>query len=253
MRLGTLGSSFLYFHVIGSTNDVAAALAARGSECEGAIVVADAQTAGRGRRGRQWFSPPGSGLYVSIVLMPGRARHQPARATMLLTLSAGVALAEAVETATALRVDLKWPNDLFFSRRKVSGILAEATAVDHAPQPVVLGYGINISPMAYPPALRERATSLETEAGHPVDRALVFVETLAAVAQRYEDLLAGRFDAILDAWRLRAPSAVGARVSWAGTAGQVTGVTAGIDDDGALRVNVDGRMERIVAGEITWQ
>ena len=170
--------------------------------------MADEQTAGRGRRGREWFSPPGSGLYVSIVLTPGRARHQPARATMLLTLAAGVALAEAVETATALRVDLKWPNDLFVARRKLAGILAEAAGVERAPQPVVLGYGINISPMAYPPELRDRATSLESEAGRPVDRALVLVETLAAVARRYDDLLDGRFDAILDAWRLRAPAAL---------------------------------------------
>jgi BirA family biotin operon repressor/biotin-[acetyl-CoA-carboxylase] ligase len=106
--------------------------------------------------------------------------------------------------------------------------------------------------MAYPPALRDRATSLETEAGHPVDRALVLVESLAAMARRYDELLDGRFDAILDAWRLRAPSAVGARVTWTGTAGPVAGVTAGVDDDGALRVSVDGRVERIVAGEITW-
>ena len=252
VRLGLLASTVLYFPVIGSTNDVAAAVAARGGGCEGVVVVADEQTAGRGRRGREWFSPPGSGLYVSIVLMPGRARHQPARATMLLTLSAGVALAEAVETATALRVDLKWPNDLFVARRKLAGILAEAAGVERAPQPVVLGYGINISPMAYPPALRDRATSLETEAGHPVDRTLVLVESLAAVARRYDELLDGRFDAILDAWRLRAPSAVGARVTWAGTAGPVAGVTMGVDDDGALRVSVDGRVERIVAGEITW-
>jgi BirA family biotin operon repressor/biotin-[acetyl-CoA-carboxylase] ligase len=251
-RLGRLGSTVLYFRVIGSTNDVAAALASRGGECEGAIVVADAQTAGRGRRGREWFSPSGSGLYVSVVLMPGRARHQPARATMLLTLSAGVALAEAVETTTALRADLKWPNDLFLSGRKLAGILAEAAAADTAPQPVVLGYGINIRPAAYPPGVRDRATSLETEAGRPVDRALVLVESLAAVARRYEELLAGRFDAILDAWRLRASSAVGARVTWAGTLGPVVGITAGVDDDGALRVSVEGRIERIVAGEITW-
>jgi BirA family biotin operon repressor/biotin-[acetyl-CoA-carboxylase] ligase len=251
-RLGPLGSTVRYFDVIGSTNDVASALASRRDECEGAIVVAGAQTAGRGRRGREWFSPPGSGLYVSIVLMPGRARYQPARATMLLTLSAGVALAEAVEAATALRVDLKWPNDLFLSGRKLAGILAEAVAVDRPPQPIVLGYGINISPTAYPPWLRNRATSLETEAGHPVDRALVLVESLAAVARRYEELLVGRFDAILDAWRLRAPAAVGAHVTWAGTAGPLAGVTAGVDDDGALRVSVDGRIERIVAGEITW-
>jgi BirA family biotin operon repressor/biotin-[acetyl-CoA-carboxylase] ligase len=171
---------------------------------------------------------------------------------MLLTLSAGVALAEAIETATALRVDLKWPNDLLFSGRKLAGILAETAGVDREPQPIVLGYGINISPTAYPPALRDRATSLETETGHPVDRTLVLVESLAAMARRYDELLDGRFDAILDAWRRRAASAVGARVICAGAAGQVAGITAGVDDDGALRVNVGGRVERIVAGEITW-
>ena len=85
------------------------------------------QTAGRGRRGHTWFSPPGSGLYVSVVLMPARARVDPMRATTLLTLAAGVALAEAVEAATGLRVDIKWPNDLLVGRRKLAGILAEAS------------------------------------------------------------------------------------------------------------------------------
>ena len=95
-----------YFHEIGSTNDVALALAAQGDR-DGAIVIADEQTAGRGRRGRAWFSPAGSGLYVSVVLAPGRARSDPARATTLLTVTAGVALAEAIEDVTALRVDIK--------------------------------------------------------------------------------------------------------------------------------------------------
>jgi BirA family biotin operon repressor/biotin-[acetyl-CoA-carboxylase] ligase len=251
-RLGAIGSTVLYFPVTGSTNDVAVALAARAGDREGTVVVADEQTAGRGRRGRVWFSPAGSGLYVSIVLTPGRARHQPGRATLLLTLAAGVAVAEGVHLATAVPVDLKWPNDVFLGRRKLAGILAEAAATEQVPQPVVLGYGINVSPAAYPPELRDRATSLETEAGRPVDRTQVLVETLAAMARRYDDLLNGRFDAILDAWRLRAPSAVGARVTWAGARGPVAGVTAGVDEDGALRVDVDSRVERIAAGEITW-
>jgi BirA family transcriptional regulator, biotin operon repressor / biotin---[acetyl-CoA-carboxylase] ligase len=251
-RLGAIGSTVLHFPVTGSTNDVAVALAARAGDREGTVVVADEQTAGRGRRGRAWFSPAGSGLYVSIVLTPGRARHQPGRATLLLTLAAGVAVAEGVHLATAVPVDLKWPNDVFLGRRKIAGILAEAAATEQVPQPVVLGYGINVSPAAYPLELRDRATSLETEAGRPVDRTLVLVETLAAMARRYDDLLNGRFDAILDAWRLRAPSAVGARVTWAGARGPVAGVTAGVDEDGALRVDVDGRVERIAAGEITW-
>jgi BirA family transcriptional regulator, biotin operon repressor / biotin---[acetyl-CoA-carboxylase] ligase len=92
--------------IVSSTNDVAASLPV------GAVVVAGQQTAGRGRRGHTWFSPPGAGLYVSVVLAPATARVDAARATQLLTLAAGVALAEAVETATGLIVELKWPNDL---------------------------------------------------------------------------------------------------------------------------------------------
>jgi BirA family biotin operon repressor/biotin-[acetyl-CoA-carboxylase] ligase len=118
--------------------------------------------------------------------------------------------------------------------------------------PIVLGYGINVGRMAYPPELRDRATSLESELGRTVDRALLLAESLAALARRYDDLLAARFDAILDAWRARAPESVGARVTWVSATGPASGVTAGIDEDGALRVRVGGRIERIVAGEVTW-
>lgn len=241
----------MYFPSIESTNDVALALALRGG-AEGAVVVADEQTAGRGRRGRTWFSPPGSGLYVSVVLAPARARSDPTRAAMLLTLAAGVALAEGVEAATGLRVDLKWPNDLHFVRRKLAGILAEAAGGDLRDGAVVLGYGINVGPMAYPPELAERATSLESELGRPIDRALLLVETLAALARRYDELIEGRFDVILDGWRARAAGSVGARVEWTDRAGHQSGITAGIDDQGALLVRVGERVERIVAGEVTW-
>jgi BirA family biotin operon repressor/biotin-[acetyl-CoA-carboxylase] ligase len=258
-RLGRLGSHVLFLSITGSTNDVASKLAISG-DYEGAVVLAEAQTAGRGRRGHAWLSPPGSGLYVSVVLTPGRARTEDDRATTLVTLAAGVALAEAVEAATALRVDLKWPNDLYVARRKLAGILAEGISTPPESRSkgidaVILGYGINVGPMAFPPELASRATSLELELGRQVDRAELFAETLAALARRYEDLLAGRFDAILDAWRSRAPAAHGSRVTFitgSTPAGIQTGVTAGIDDRGALLVRVGDHLERIVAGEVTW-
>ena len=268
-RLGRLGSPVIFFSTVGSTNDVASTLAASG-EGEGAVVVADEQTAGRGRRGRTWFSPPGSGLYVSVVLTPARARVDRSRATMLLTLAAGVALAEAVDAMTALPVVLKWPNDVQVARRKLAGILAEAVApaasdslepkaLGAGPQravnkvgAVVLGYGINVGGTAYPPELGDRATSLESELGRPIDRVQLWVETLAALSRRYEDLLDGRFDAILDAWRTRAPASRGACVTWNTPEGPRAGVTDGIDDGGALLVRVGDRTERIVAGEISW-
>jgi BirA family biotin operon repressor/biotin-[acetyl-CoA-carboxylase] ligase len=219
-------------------------------------VIADEQTAGRGRRGRTWFSPPGSGLYVSIVLTPSAARAAPDRAAGLLTLAVGVALAEGVEAATALAPDIKWPNDLAVARRKLAGILTEAVPPPTragAPAAVVTGFGVNVGPMAYPPELADRATSLETELGRPIDRTQLLVEALAAIGRRYEDLLAGRFDAILDTWRRRAPAARGATVSWTTPSGRRAGVTAGLADDGALLVQVNGRVERIVGGELTWE
>ena len=247
-RLGRLGVPTLFFPTIGSTNDVALSRCERaaGERSEGLVVVADEQTAGRGRRGHAWFSPARSGLYVSVVLVPATARVDPARATTLVTLAAGVALAEGIEAATGLRVDLKWPNDLQVSRRKLAGILAEAADT------VVVGYGINVAATAFPPELRERATSLESELGRAVDRHHVLVETLAALSNRYEDLLAGRFDVLLDAWRVHAPAASGARVAWKTAAGERSGVTAGIDDRGALLVRDGERVEHIVSGEITW-
>ena len=248
-RLDPLASAILFFQTVESTNDVALTLAAR-SDHHGAIVLADEQTAGRGRRGRAWFSPPGSGLYVSVILSPRRARIDPARATVLLTVMAGIALAEGVEGATALRADIKWPNDLYVQRRKLAGILAEAAGAN--PDYVVLGYGINVAAAAYPPELAVRATSIETECGRRADRAALCVETIAALARRYAELLDGRFDAILDAWRARSPGVRGARVTWQSPAGPRAGVTAGIDEGGALLVDVGGRIERIVGGEVTW-
>jgi BirA family transcriptional regulator, biotin operon repressor / biotin---[acetyl-CoA-carboxylase] ligase len=242
-RLGRLGSPARFLATTRSTNDDAAAIG-----IEGAVVVAEEQTAGRGRRGRAWFSPPGSGLYVSVVLMPRAARVEADRATAVLTLAAGVALVEGVEAATGLRADLKWPNDLYVARRKLGGILAEADM-----PAVTLGYGINVGPSAYPPELGDRATSLETELGRRVDRPTVFAETLAALARRYDDLLDGRIDAILDAWRSRAPAHRGALVSWTTASGELSGTTAGIDERGALLVRMGNRVERIVAGELKWQ
>jgi BirA family biotin operon repressor/biotin-[acetyl-CoA-carboxylase] ligase len=279
-RLGRLASTVLYFETIGSTNDEAAERSAKAfalhppsredtsrsaktsaesgsakasaARSEGLVVVAAEQTAGRGRRGHTWFSPPGSGLYVSVVLAPAAATIDPPRATALLTLAAGVALAEGIEQASGLRIDLKWPNDLQVTRRKLGGILAESSGSGGATDTVVVGYGLNVRSTAFPPELGDRATSLESELGRALDRHHLLAETLAALSRRYEDLLAGRFDAILDAWRRLAPAASGARVTWTTSAGEASGVTAGIDDRGALLVRVDDRVERIVSGEVVW-
>jgi BirA family biotin operon repressor/biotin-[acetyl-CoA-carboxylase] ligase len=251
-RLGRLASAVFHYPTIGSTNDAAAALAET-HDAEGIVVVADEQTAGRGRRGHTWFSPAGTGLYVSVVLTPSRAVRDVPRAIRLLTPAAGVALVEAIDAVAGLAVDLKWPNDVCVAGRKLAGILAEGVSSGMAVDFVILGYGINLRTGAYPPDLAGRATSLEAELGCQVDRGRLFVETLAAIAKRYDDLLAGHFDGILDAWRRHAPGASGARVRWNEGSGHHVGVTAGIDQDGALLIRVGERMERIVAGEVQWE
>jgi len=252
-RLTSLGSRVLFFETLESTNDVAMSLASTDAG-EGSVVIADAQTAGRGRRGRTWFSPRGAGLYVSVVIVPGRSSGTRERATALTTLAAGVALAEAIESVTGLAPAIKWPNDLLVGRRKLAGILAEGVA--HASpggvRAVVLGYGINVCAAAYPAELADRVTALESELGRSIDRAELCAESLCTLAARYDDLLSGRFDAILDAWRSRAAGDRNAAVEWDTPTGVRTGVTAGVDDMGALLVRSGATLERIMAGDVRW-
>src|SRR5262245_45174504 len=179
-RLGIFAHQILWYPEVGSTNDVAGAMADRGA-AEGLVVLADRQTAGRGRLGRSWASPSGAGIYVSVVLRPSTT------VAALLTIAAGVAVAEGIASATALSPHVKWPNDVHVGGRKLAGILAEG-AVGH----VVLGIGINVQSAAYPADIATRATSIEAELSRPVDRGLVLAECLAAMASRYRELQDGR-------------------------------------------------------------
>jgi BirA family biotin operon repressor/biotin-[acetyl-CoA-carboxylase] ligase len=258
-RRGSFGTPFFYFPAIGSTNDVAARLAGGGAP-EGATVAAESKTAGRGRLGRTWYSPQGAGLYVSIVIRPdigGRAGlgvRLPAAPSLpaVLTLASGVALAEAIRETTGLQVEIKWPNDLVFERRKIAGILAEASAQGADLEFVILGFGVNIRPGKYPPDVAHRATSIEAELGRPIDRGLLLARALEAMSACREALRSGEIGGVLARWRRLSPSAVGARVEWRAPGGAVTGRTAGLDEDGALLVERGGRVERVVAGEIVW-
>jgi len=235
---------------VSSTNDVGLKLAEQGA-ADGTAVLADQQLAGRGRRGRTWFSPPGAGLYLSIVARP----CDWAGGLALITLAAGVAAARGVTTATGLPVELKWPNDLVVGRpwRKVGGVLCEAVAGARGPDAVVVGIGINLSPAAYPPEIADRASSLEVELGRPVDRPVL----VDAIRQELRSILArlraGDTAWLLDEWRrLGGAGLAGAPVRWQDQKGWRTGIARDIDSDGALVVHVDGRPERVVAGEVIW-
>ena len=251
-RRGCLGEPLYYFHEIGSTNDVAAGYAERGAG-QGTIVVAAAQTSGRGRLGRSWYSPPGAGLYMSIVV-------RSVAATPYLTLAGGVAVAEGIRAATGLPLEIKWPNDVVTPgssgpsrRRKIAGILAEASSSAEGVQYVILGIGINISPASYPPELADRASSIEFELGRAVDSGVVLAEVVAALSSELQSLDRGDRSGLLTRWRRLAPSAAGTTVECDTSRGRVTGIAAGIADDGALLVKVGNHVERVIAGEVVWK
>src|SRR5262245_18417968 len=239
-RLGIFAHQILWYPDVGSTNDIAGAMADRGV-AEGLVVLADRQTAGRGRLGRTWASPSGAGLYVSVVLRPSTT------VATLLTIAAGVAVAEGIAYATALSPHVKWPNDVHVSGRKLAGILAEGAA-GH----VVLGIGINVRSASYPADVAARATSIEAELSRPVDRGLVLAECLAALAARYRDLHEGRGRRVVDAWRSRAAATLGRRVEWESAGTRQVGLAENIDDDGALIVKVGAGTQKVRSGEVRW-
>lgn len=248
---GVFGAVLHYAAEVESTNDLAAAAADRGA-AEGTTFVAGAQTKGRGRLGRTWFSPPDAGLYIStIVRRPGLAAW--------LTLAAGVAVAAGIGAATGLPVEIKWPNDIvavtgrgFQARRKIAGILAEASSGPAGVQHVVIGIGINLRPASFPPELADRAGSIEGELGRPADAGAVLAQVLAGLNRTLIEVEQAGAPALLARWLALSPSARGTRIEWDGASGIESGVTAGLDRDGALLARTAGGVARIIAGEVRW-
>jgi BirA family biotin operon repressor/biotin-[acetyl-CoA-carboxylase] ligase len=241
-------------HEVTSTNDVAAELAQQGAP-EWTTVVADLQTAGRGRGGRTWHSPEGAGLYVSTVLRPDRDAR--ARAVQLLTIAAGVGIAEGITRATGLEVRLKWPNDVVAGfggarPRKLAGILAEAHGHAAVPAWVILGYGINLRDASYPDEAARRATSLEAELGRVCDRGLLLACTLSGVESMYRLLLDGGDGRVIARFRELSPLSSGAPVRYQTAAGWIDGRADGVEPDGALRVRSAGGIEQVRSGAVEW-
>jgi BirA family biotin operon repressor/biotin-[acetyl-CoA-carboxylase] ligase len=265
-RLGPF-ASLRYLPEVESTNDVALSLAATGAP-DGTAVLADTQTAGRGRRGRAWHSPPASGLYLSVVLEAGELLP----ALSVVTLAAGVAAAEAVRAASGLPVELKWPNDLVIGRpwRKLGGILCESSGAGGQLEAIVVGIGINLRPAAFPPEVAAIATSIEAELGRAADRSVLVVELLAALRGAMTTLRAGRTDDVCRRWRAFAQAGLGgAVVHWQDGDVVARGVAHDIAEDGALLVErrdereaaagesggalARREMVRMVAGEVKWE
>jgi len=230
-----------------STNARAKEMAESGAP-HGTVVVADAQTAGRGRLGRRWVSPPGRNIYVSILLRPDLANAL----APTLSLVAGVAVADAVETFD-VPAALKWPNDLYVDGRKAAGILAEMASGADRVRYVVVGVGINVNLAEdeIPAELRGRATSLRIHAGRAVSRVELLARLLDGFAHRYEEFLARGFAAAQPEWEKR-DFLRGRRVRLRRAGRDDWGAVRGVDRDAALLFLPDGAetVERVHSGEI---
>ena len=242
-----LGRTLHYRDELPSTNALAYRLAQEGA-FHGEVVICERQTAGRGRRGRSWVSPPGLNLAFSAILRP----ELPPQRAPELTLVAAVALAEALRGAGAPDAAIKWPNDVQVDGRKVAGILTELSAEADRVHFVVLGMGVNLnlSEADLPEELRDQATSLMLARGSRVPRAL-FTASLLAHLERWLELHADEgFAPVREAWK-RLSSTVGQRVRVRLERSELVGVAEDIDEVGALLVRVEGgRLERVLAGDV---
>lgn len=248
-ELGPFARLF-YCAETGSTNDVALRLAGEGAP-EGTGVLAGVQRQGRGRRGHEWWSPPGAGLYLSVVIRPpADPGIQP-----LVTLAAGVAAAESLLATTGLPVELKWPNDLVIGSpwRKLGGILTEGVTTGGALSALVVGIGINLVDRPVPPPLEATATSVEAELGRRCDRPALLTTLLGRLRLAAALVHEGGRGAIIERWRWFARSGLGGDVRWHDAEGEHRGVARDVDDDGALLVSREGVVVRVVAGDVIWE
>lgn len=242
------GADIQYFGTVGSTQAAAMAAALAGA-AEGTLVVAERQTQGRGRHGHSWTSPPGAGIYASLVLHPQR----PAAAMLPLTLASALAVADAVGEVAGLEVEIRWPNDLLLGGKKFCGLLIETTSsggVDFA----VLGFGINVRRRAWPPELAELATTLDEHSPQPTARAQLCAAVVRQVERRYRAWSAGEDAALLHEFEARCPDVRGREVMVGGSgdpAAAYSGRTEGLESSGFLRVRLaDGSLRVVVSGDV---
>ncbi len=235
-----------HFFRIDSTNNVALALAADG-EPHGALVLAEEQTAGRGRLGRSWYSEKASGIYLSLILRPQLAVQQ----APLLTLVAGLAARDAVVEATGLEVDIRWPNDLLVNGKKFCGILTEMQAEADRVRHVVVGIGINVNHTKIPADLEGIATSLQLAGGRPCSRLELVAGLLRAFDAYYNRLLEEGPAPLIARFSEVSSYAQGKRVRVIAPREEFTGTTAGLDAMGCLLVRRDdGNVVPVLAGDI---
>ncbi len=220
-----------------------AAEQARLGASEGSLIVADRQTAGRGRLGRTWESEPATGLYFSLVLRPRR----PALQMLALTLAAGVGVARGIGDHCGLTCDIRWPNDVMLHGRKVAGVLLEGETENGRLERAILGVGVNVNQERMTPELAEIAISLREATGAEYLREALLEAILGRLEQAYDMLLEQGPAAVLQAFRRASSWTQGKRVVVEGE----TGVTAGLSPEGYLLLRApDGTVRPVLAGSV---
>jgi len=246
-RRGQLGHPVYWQHELASTNTAAKELARQGA-AHGTLVVSESQTAGRGRRGRSWLSPPSEGIFASLILRPAI----PTRRVPLLTLATGVALAEALQSFGLREAWLKWPNDIWVGTRKLAGILSEFSGELDAMDFVVVGMGINMHQTEFPPEIAHSATSFLQETGQRINRAQLLSRALAELERVLPLLEQTDVTPLFAAWQ-KHDRLLGQEVCVFETVGtHYIGRALGLDESGALRVALPDGTERLVlAGDVS--
>jgi BirA family transcriptional regulator, biotin operon repressor / biotin---[acetyl-CoA-carboxylase] ligase len=245
-----LARQYTFLPACDSTNDEVVRRAMAGAD-EGLLVATNAQSKGRGRRGRQWHSPAGENLYFSLLLRPRLAPHRVAPMTLLV----GAALAQALR-ALGFAPRLKWPNDVLLEGseglRKVAGILTEMATEGARVRHVVIGIGINVNTRCFPAELAAQAVSLAMVRGESLDRLRVLAKLAEALEPSYEELVAAGPATALAQWRRFA--ILGQPCWFLSGDRRVDGIADAVDEGGALLVRTaDGTSVPVHAGEINWR
>jgi len=241
------GKRIFHFFRTDSTNRVAMELGHAG-EPEGAVVMAEEQTAGRGRAGRVWHSERGTGLYVTLLVRP---RLSPAQAP-LLTMLAGIAAHSAITAQIGVTPELKWPNDLLLNGKKIGGILTEMHAEPSQIRFVIIGFGINVNQEKFPDDLSTTATSLRHETSRSHSRLELLVRLLSEFETDYNRFLREGPAPVIEGFQRVSPFANGKRVRVDTGVHSYAGVTAGLSPEGLLLVKkYDGQTQAVIAGDVT--
>lgn len=240
-----LGSKILHFESLPSTNDKAREMAQSGAD-EGIAIIASQQTAGRGRHGRSWDSPPGHGLYVSLILRPS---IEPADFSVI-TLAAAVATHETLTQVYRISADIKWPNDVLARGRKICGILVESAIESGKLLYAVMGIGVNLGQPDFPEELKQSATSLFIESAHRVAPTDFFERLVIPLDEWYRKAIADPA-AVIARWEAVSTYARDCPVRVEAADSIIEGTTRGLTEKGALIIELaNGEIREIVSGEL---